>query len=251
MPGNRTSDHILTLKSLHDKYVKQLNNGKMYACFIDFKKAFDSVWHKGLFCKLLENKIGGRFYELIKNLYSNTRCAVKNSNYRTPFFTYQRGVRQGCILSPILFNIYINELPKLFDKTDSDPFILPNGTTISSLLYADDLIILSRYGLQNCLNKLLDWSKKWLMEVNLKKTKIMIFEKYTKQPKPNFFLGKSLITITNEYNYLGLKLTPNANFKLANEQLSEKAMDALHKIRRHVNDFFHCLPSRPLRFLTV
>ena len=62
--GNRTADHVLTLKTLHDKYVKQHNNGKIYACLVDFKKAFDSVWHDGLFSKLLENKIGGRFYDL-------------------------------------------------------------------------------------------------------------------------------------------------------------------------------------------
>jgi hypothetical protein len=68
IPGNRTADHILTLKTLHDKYVNQHNNGKIYACFVDFKKAFDSVWHDGLFLKLLENKIGGQFYELIKNM---------------------------------------------------------------------------------------------------------------------------------------------------------------------------------------
>ena len=76
----------------------------------------------------------------------------------------------------------MNELPKLFDQTNSDPFILPNGTSVSSLLYADDLIILSRsrYGLQNSLNQLNEWSKKWLMEINMKKTKIMIFQSITR-----------------------------------------------------------------------
>ena len=105
LPNNRTADHILTLKTVHDKYVNQ-NNGKIYACFIDLKKAFDSVWHEGLYLKLLENGIGGCFYDLIKDLYSNNRCAVKVSGHRTPFFSYNRGVRQGCVLSPLLFNLY-------------------------------------------------------------------------------------------------------------------------------------------------
>ena len=124
IPDNRTANHILTLKTLHDKYVYQ-NNEKIYTCFVDFRKAFDSVWHEGLYLKLLENKIGGRFYDLIKDLYSNTQCAVKISDHRTPFFSYDRGVRQGCVFSPILFNIFIDELPKLFEKTNLDPFLLP------------------------------------------------------------------------------------------------------------------------------
>ena len=98
---------------------------------------------------------------------------MKISDCRTPFFSYNKGVRQGCVLSPILFNMFINELPKLFEKINSDPFLLPNGTKLSNLLYADDLIILSRSksGLQKCLNILNEWSKKWLMDINLKKNK--------------------------------------------------------------------------------
>jgi hypothetical protein len=79
-----------------------------------------------------------------KSLYSNSKCTVKQCKTRTDFFNYSKGVRQGYIPSPLLFNIYINELATLFDNTSSDPYILPNGTKLSCLLYADDLIILSR-----------------------------------------------------------------------------------------------------------
>ncbi len=58
---------------------------KKNAFFITFKNAFDSIWHDRLFLKLLENKIG-RFYDLIKDLYTNTRCGVKVSDHRMPFF---------------------------------------------------------------------------------------------------------------------------------------------------------------------
>ena len=94
-----------------------------------------------IFFKLLENKIDDQFYNLIKSLYSNSKCAVKQSKTRTDFFNYCKGVRQGCILRPLLFNIYINELATLFENNSADPFKLPNGTKLSCLLYADDLII--------------------------------------------------------------------------------------------------------------
>ena len=64
-------------QALVDKYVSHGTNGKLYTCFIDFKKAFDSVWHDGLFYKLLHYKIGGKFYDLIKSLYSKTKCSIK------------------------------------------------------------------------------------------------------------------------------------------------------------------------------
>ena len=90
MPGNRTADHILTLKTLHDKYVKH-ENEKIYACFVDFRKAFDSVWHQGLFYQLIKNNIGGHFYDLIQDIYSSTKCAIKLSDNRTPFLHFDGG----------------------------------------------------------------------------------------------------------------------------------------------------------------
>ena len=54
LPNHRTSDHIFTLHTLIDQYVNQ-NKGKIFACFVDFQKAFDSIWHNGLFYKLIES----------------------------------------------------------------------------------------------------------------------------------------------------------------------------------------------------
>ena len=151
----------------------------------------------------------------MKNLYSNSKCAVKQSNHRTSFFPYNKGVRQGCTLSPLLFNIFLNDLPPVFSNIPSDPVILPNETKLNCLLYADDLVILSRskVGLQNCLNQLNDWCKKWMMHVNMKKNKVMIFQKPSnKQPTPNFQIENKVLQVTQEYNYLGLSLSPNGKF---------------------------------------
>ena len=68
IPGHRTTDHIFTLRPLIDKHVTHTTNGKLYTCFVAFKKAFDSMWHDGLLYKLLKYNIGGKFYVLIKSL---------------------------------------------------------------------------------------------------------------------------------------------------------------------------------------
>ena len=118
----------------------------------------------------------------MKSRYCNLTCSIKIDENKTQTFSYSRGVHQGCILSPLFFNLYLNNLPHLFENTLSDTFVLPNGKTINSLLYIDDLVILSRSktGLQNCFNALSLYCDKWKLKINPKKTKIMIFQKCPK-----------------------------------------------------------------------
>ena len=86
--------------------------------------------------------IGGKTYDIIKSMYTNTKCSVKIGHQQTHFFPQQRGVKQGCCLSPTLFNIYINELAKNLELSTS-PGITLGDTDIKCLLYADDLVLLS------------------------------------------------------------------------------------------------------------
>ena len=109
LPENCTADHVFTLRTLIDKYV-HYHKEKVYACFVDFRKAFDSVWHEGLFYKLLKTNIGGNLYNLMKSLYCNSTCSIKIGENKTQPFSYSRGVHQGCILSPLLFNLYVKNL---------------------------------------------------------------------------------------------------------------------------------------------
>jgi hypothetical protein len=73
---------------LTDKFVMQKTKGRLYACFVDFKKAFDSVWHEGLFKKLFRNNTSGNFYKLIKSLYSQTPNVLLNSLTTVHLFSH-------------------------------------------------------------------------------------------------------------------------------------------------------------------
>ena len=137
--GYRTSDHVFVLKSLIDLYTK--NDKKVYVFFVDFQKAYDTIWRNGLFYKLMKYGFSQKIIFLLKSMYDRVVSAVRVKSGLTATFTPLVGVRQGCNLSPTLFNTFVNDIVDIFDST-CDPLIM-GECKINCLLYADDLILLS------------------------------------------------------------------------------------------------------------
>ncbi len=80
----RTSDHMYILKTIIDKYCST-KDGRVYACFVDFQKAFDTVIHTGIKIKLLKIGVGTNFYNTIKSMYSSSKSCIK-LEHKTTFF---------------------------------------------------------------------------------------------------------------------------------------------------------------------
>ena len=236
-PNHRTSDHLLTLKAVVKKYVT-MGQKKLFGCFVDFKKAFDSVWHEGLFYKMRNIGIGGKTLGLITDIYKKTKCAVKSKNSLTLFFDYQKGVRQGCPLSPILFNIYVNDIFETINNdNDSDIFLDEKENKINMLMYADDLIILSdsKAGLQKQLDKLENYCSKWKLKINNKKTKVIIFNRGNKLINTEFYLKQSKLENVKEFKYLGLKISAkNCSFLPIFRDLSIKATRVIYVLNNKI-----------------
>ena len=131
---------------------------------------------------------------------------------------------KGCGLSPLLFNLFINKLPEIFDRA-CDPVKLGN-LEVNSLLWADDLVLLSSSGtgLQESINKTFSFYQNLGLDINTKKTKVMIFNCGGKICKDFVFLaGGSQIDIVDNYQYLGIKLKPSGSMQLATDELFTKA----------------------------
>ena len=130
-----------------------------------------ALWHK------IEHRFGinGPFLNLIKSLYDNVESAVKVNNDLTDWFEIQNGVKQGCILSPTLFSMFINDLAE--DINTAELGVHCKENMVSSLLFADDLVILAEneVNLQGLLNILSNWCNKWGIKINSSKTKCMHF----------------------------------------------------------------------------
>ena len=137
---------------------------KLNCAFIDLKQAFDTIWCDGLWQKLLYFNINGKCYRLIKNMYDNIKSSVMVDGEVSNYFSCNIGLRQGENLSPVLFNIYLNDLETYFFRHDTTSGIecesseLDHTVTIYLklfiLLYADDTVIFSesKEGLQAALN---------------------------------------------------------------------------------------------------
>ena len=233
---HRTSDNLLVLKNVVKKYVT-IGKGKIYTCFVDFKKAYDTVWHNGLFQKMNENLLDGKVLDLIKDIYKKSKCAVKVNDSITEYFAYSKGVRQGCPLSPILFNIYVNDIFKIMNDNTKSTIFLKENEPINVLMYADDLILLSesKEGLQRQIDKLCEYCKKWKLSINFNKTKSMVFNRGNRLIEADFYVNNLLIENVKTMKYLGFTITAkNCSFSKTLEDLSLKANRAIYALNNKI-----------------
>ena len=232
MPGNRCSDAMIILYNLFVKYCKQ-RNGYMYGCFVDFRKAFDTIPRHLLFQKLLSHNVTGKFYDSIKNMYTQDLACISLGDKTTSSFRINQGVKQGCILSPLLFNIFLADLPDQLNHGDTRPVRINETEVLNSLIWADDLLILSETesGLNTMLQNLMSYTKKNLMQVNLDKTKCMIFNKTGRLIRRTFSLGNTRLEMVKEYKYLGFLVTPSFNITTALVDLKDRGLRAYGALR--------------------
>jgi hypothetical protein len=234
--GHRTTDHIFVLRSIID--IAKHKSKTLYACFVDIRKAFDSIWIDGLIYRLYNYNFSSKLVSLIKDMYSKIRARVKIDQKVTSSFPVNIGTRQGCNLSPTLFNIFINELPGKLEKKVSNPVEL-DGLAIHALMYADDIVLLnySKVGLQQSLIVLEHFCKKWKLSINFDKTKVMIFNKKPICGVHTFMLCGRPIDEVSQYCYLGVVFTPSGSFKAAKKRLFDKACKAYWAWNKTLNTF--------------
>ena len=99
--------------------------------------------------KLLQQGITGKFFNIVRGIYTNDQACIKMKNMRSSPFSINLGVRQGCVLSPLLFNIFLCDLAKTLQELENAPTL--DTLSINSLFWADDLVMFSKdeKGLQN------------------------------------------------------------------------------------------------------
>ena len=220
---------------------------KVFCAFVDYEKAFDTVWRDGLWYKL--NNCGvyrtSKVYNIIVNMYENVKSCVFSASKKSNYFTSNAGVRQGENLSPLLFALFINDLESYLLAKGNNYIDFKDDVTnkfvkLLVLLYADDTIILSNTasGLQKLLHDLDSYCTRWRLRVNSSKTKVVVFGKRKAKTKSKFTYRNEELELVDEFKYLGVVFNCNATFKkcrLYVKDQATKAMFALLSKGRRLN----------------
>ena len=204
--GYGTMDHVFVFNEIINLYLQKKK--RLYACFIDYEKAFDTINRMALWGKLIENNINGNIFNVIFNMYKNAKSCVKSETMMSGIFACNMGVRQGENLSPLLFSIFLNDfestvskkykgltkintLSKILSTEDLEFFI-----NMYVLLYADDTLVLaeSPEELQNAMNEVFSYCEKWSLRISTgkikgrSKTRVVIFSKGKVMTEHNLFI---------------------------------------------------------------
>ena len=162
--GRSTIDHLTSLPTIIE--CRKAQRKSTFAAFIDLRKAYDSIRRPMLWYKLRLSGVNGKLYNSIRALYADTTACIRLNNVHSEWFNVNSGLKQGCAMSPLLFNLYINDLCDDINSTELGVSI--GEEKVNMLMYADDLVLLgeNENDLQSLLDVLYKWCDNWNVQVN-------------------------------------------------------------------------------------
>ena len=250
MKGRSTIEQVFNLRILCEKYLQ--HQQPLYHVFIDFKKAFDRVWHAALWATMRKYNISYSLIALIQELYSKASSAVYCNGTIGDWFMTTVGVRQGCLLSPTLFNIFLERImtDALEGHTTS---VTINGRPLSNLRFADDIDGLagSESDLIDLITRLDESSRSYGMLISAEKTKIMANNNtsgFTQTVK----VKETTLEAVDQFKYLGAIITDEGSKTEVLSRIAQ-SQSALAKLKTIWNDKNITLKSkiRLLRSLVI
>ena len=217
------------------------NGNEVFSCFMDMKKAFDMVKHSLLFRKLIHKNLSPIFVRLLMKMYMSQVASVIWEKKLSSIFSVTNGVKQGAVLSSILFCIYIDELIKRLRRNKTGCWL--NGNFVGVIVYADDIILLSPTldGLQEMIKTCSDYiSFSTHNNPKKSKTKCMSFLKQ-KRILRNMKLNDKKLPWVNSVKHLGTTI-PDALNEMGQDLLEKRAQYVV-KNNELMQEFHYAHPS--------
>lgn len=201
--GRSTIDNIFCLTQIIEK--RMATARETHLVFVDLTKAYDNVPIKNLFKILEESPINATIIKTIKEMYRDTHARVKVGTKLTSNFKVTKGLRQGCCMSPILFNIYLDAALKQWRRKCEGMGIPIGDRTLYTLHYADDQVVIAQDydDAEYMMRKLSEEYSKWGLTINLNKTEYMCVGGMNQDIRLD---DGTLIKGCDNYTYLGTKM---------------------------------------------
>ena len=191
------------------------HRSNMFICSLDAEKCFDSIWHDGLFYKL-RNIFDTVIWRFLYNWYSSLEAVIKWDGHihRQYSFKVTRGTRQGSILSPTLFNVFLSDLLKQLNQSKSGLCI--GDKLYNSFAYADDITLFCATvpGLQKLIDICNEYANSWRFNFGIQKSKCMAAGTGSKcfKSDPVWFLGNMKMETVCNLDILGVTFNNNNNY---------------------------------------
>ena len=181
------------------------------AAFLDVKKAFDNVWHNGLRYKIFMLDLPTKMTRWLSDFLVGRVIQVNVNGFLSDQISPAAGVPQGSVLSPLLFLIYVNDLPNPHDRQNSKSQFADD----TALWPASRNVHIAAKLLQKDLRKLAKWCAKWRIKLNPEKTKVIIFSRsyLAGKPEPTLKLYSERLKIYPQVKFLGITFDSKFTFK--------------------------------------
>ena len=208
--GRGCNGQIFAVKHIVEKTIEK--DKKTCMAFVDLEKAYDSVSREKLWKVLDEYGVKGKLLRAIQALYVDGRARVKVGRMESELFSVYRGVRQGCTLSPWLFNVFMDRVTREAKRLFRSEVKLSTGD-VGVLLFADDMVVMaeSAEGLQHNLQVMSDVLSKWELKVNWRKTKVMSVARKSEECEVK--IGEEVIDQVEEMKYLGVMISSDGRME--------------------------------------
>ena len=187
----------------------------VFVCSLDAEKCFDSLWHHALLYKLVDKMPDSHWLTLYR-WYTNLKAMVRWNGASSRLFRVTRGTRQGSLLSPTIFNIFLNDLlVQLSDKTDG---VSLGDVHLNSFAYADDVSLISSTvpGLQRLIDLCCNYAQRWRFRFGLKKTKCFVSGKHSFGKEPIWKIDNQVIENVDELEILGVTFSRSGSAHVDN-----------------------------------